>query len=75
MHPWSCQPLPPCCAVAEPLPEGHWMYTHPNVRLSAHISWSMPAALDALVDVFVENLRRYERGEPLLGLVDVEAGY
>jgi phosphoglycerate dehydrogenase-like enzyme len=59
----------------EPLPEGHWMYEHPNVRLSPHISWSMPDALDALLAVFIENLGRYERGEPLLGLVDVAAGY
>jgi hypothetical protein len=35
----------------------------------------MPAALDALLDVFVANLRRYGAGEPLLGLVDVAAGY
>jgi phosphoglycerate dehydrogenase-like enzyme len=59
----------------EPLPEGHWMYTHAKVRLSPHISWSMPEALDALLEVFIENLGRYERGEPLLGLVDVGAGY
>ncbi|MBV8949938.1 MAG: hypothetical protein JOZ99_03615 [Actinobacteria bacterium] len=59
----------------EPLPEGHWMYGHPKVRLSPHISWSMPDALDALLDVFLENLRRYERGDPLLGVVDVAAGY
>ena len=26
----------------EPLPEGHWMYRHPKVRLSAHVSWSSP---------------------------------
>jgi phosphoglycerate dehydrogenase-like enzyme len=59
----------------EPLPEGHWMYTHPKVRLSPHISWSMPEALDGLLALFIENLGRYERGEPLLGLVDVRAGY
>jgi phosphoglycerate dehydrogenase-like enzyme len=59
----------------EPLPEGHWMYEHPKVRLSPHISWSMPDALDALLAIFVENLRRYERGEPMLGVVDVAAGY
>jgi phosphoglycerate dehydrogenase-like enzyme len=59
----------------EPLPEGHWIYTHPKIRLSPHISWSMPAALDALLDVFVENVRRYEAGQPLLGVVDVAAGY
>ena len=26
----------------EPLPAGHWMYEHPKVRLSPHISWSNP---------------------------------
>jgi phosphoglycerate dehydrogenase-like enzyme len=59
----------------EPLPEGHWMYTHPHVRLSPHISWNMPGAADLLIDAFVENLRRYRAGEPLLGVVDVAAGY
>ncbi len=24
----------------EPLPAGHWLYEHPKVRLSAHISWA-----------------------------------
>jgi phosphoglycerate dehydrogenase-like enzyme len=59
----------------EPLPEGHWLYSHPKVRLSPHISWSAPGALDRLVAPFVENLGRYRRGEPLVGLVDVAAGY
>jgi phosphoglycerate dehydrogenase-like enzyme len=59
----------------EPLPSGHWMYDHPGVRLSAHISWSMPGALDALYDAFLDNLGRRSRGEPLLGTVDVAAGY
>jgi phosphoglycerate dehydrogenase-like enzyme len=59
----------------EPLPEGHWMYTHPRVRLSPHISWSMPGAADLLIDAFVDNLRRYQAGEPLTGVIDVAAGY
>jgi phosphoglycerate dehydrogenase-like enzyme len=59
----------------EPLPAGHWLYTHPKVRLSPHISWSMPDASSILVATFVDNLRRYERGEPLEGVVDVAAGY
>ncbi|HEY6319602.1 MAG TPA: NAD(P)-dependent oxidoreductase [Acidimicrobiia bacterium] len=59
----------------EPLPEGHWMYSHPQVHLSPHISWSMPGASDLLVETFVENLRRYRAGEPLEGVVDVDAGY
>src|SRR5206468_3524002 len=35
----------------EPLPEGHWMYGHPRVRLSPHVSWSMPGAADLLVEI------------------------
>jgi phosphoglycerate dehydrogenase-like enzyme len=59
----------------EPLPAGHWMYTHPKVRLSPHISWAMPGASDLLADTFIDNLRRYLAGEPLVGVVDVAAGY
>ena len=59
----------------EPLPPGHWMYTHPGVRLSPHVSWQMPGAIDLLIDPFVDNLRRYAAGEPLCGVVDREAGY
>ena len=59
----------------EPLPAGHWLYTHPRVRLSAHVSWSGPGALDRLLDPFIENLRRYLTGEPLLHVVDLKAGY
>ncbi len=59
----------------EPLPEGHWLYSHPRVRLSPHISWSMPGAIPALIETFGENLQRYRRGEALLGQVDLAAGY
>jgi phosphoglycerate dehydrogenase-like enzyme len=59
----------------EPLPVGHWLYTHPRVRLSPHISWSMPQAFDLLIEPFLENLRRFRDGEPLRHQVDVAAGY
>jgi phosphoglycerate dehydrogenase-like enzyme len=59
----------------EPLPEGHWMYTHPRVRLSPHISWSMPGSFESLYDTFRQNLRRFQRGEPLEGIVDIVNGY
>ena len=61
--------------VPEPLPAGHWLYRHPRVRLSAHTSWSAPGALEALLEPFLANLRRYLDGEPLAGRVDVELGY
>jgi phosphoglycerate dehydrogenase-like enzyme len=59
----------------EPLPAGHWMYTHPRVRLSAHVSWVSPQAFDRMLAAFSENLRRYVAGEPLEGVVDAEEGY
>jgi phosphoglycerate dehydrogenase-like enzyme len=59
----------------EPLPDGHWMYTHPQVRLSPHIAWNQPGAVEQLFDSFLVNLRRWRAGEPLLHVVDVEAGY
>jgi len=59
----------------EPLPEGHWLYAHPKVRLSPHISWSMPGALPMLFDSFRRNLASYLEGRPLEGRVDLELGY
>jgi phosphoglycerate dehydrogenase-like enzyme len=54
----------------EPLPAGHWLYTHPRVHLSSHISWSSHAGQASFVDLFLENLRRYLAGEPMNGIVD-----
>jgi phosphoglycerate dehydrogenase-like enzyme len=59
----------------EPLPAGHWMYTHPKVRLSPHLSWNMPGAAEILVDAFIDNLHHWRAGEPLTGVVDRAAGY
>jgi phosphoglycerate dehydrogenase-like enzyme len=59
----------------EPLPAGHWLYTHPQVRLSAHVSWYTPEMQLASVEIFVENLGRFLRNEPLLYVVDRAQGY
>jgi phosphoglycerate dehydrogenase-like enzyme len=59
----------------EPLPEGHWLYTHPQVRLTGHISWSSPRGMEPLVQSFLDNLDRYGRGEPLVGVVDPAERY
>lgn len=59
----------------EPLPAGHWLYSHPKVLLTPHSSWASRAILDAAVDIFADNLRRYVAGEPLLHVVDPAEGY
>jgi phosphoglycerate dehydrogenase-like enzyme len=62
-------------ATPEPLPAGHWLYAHPSVRLSPHISWSMPESNELLYDTFRSNLARWLERRPLDGVVDVAAGY
>ncbi|HVN51300.1 MAG TPA: NAD(P)-dependent oxidoreductase [Acidimicrobiales bacterium] len=59
----------------EPLPDGHWMFTHPKVRVSAHDSWSWPSAMTTIFDRFAVNLRAYLAGEPLPDRVDFAQGY
>jgi phosphoglycerate dehydrogenase-like enzyme len=59
----------------EPLPDGHWLYSHPGVYLSPHISWSGAATMARTFELFVENLQRFRRGDGLSGVVDPIAGY
>jgi phosphoglycerate dehydrogenase-like enzyme len=59
----------------EPLPAGHAFYSHPNIRLSPHISWSSPMTARRTFELFGENLDRFRRDQPLVGVVDPEAGY
>jgi len=59
----------------EPLPRGHWLYEHPAVNLTAHVSWATPTAVDMMIEPFLANLQRYQAGEPLDGEVDRTAGY
>ena len=59
----------------EPLPAGHAFYTHPQVRLSSHISPSTDAIVPALIDKFLHNLRHFRAGAPLSDVVDTRRGY
>lgn len=59
----------------EPLPEGHWLYSHPQVRLSPHISWSSPQTMVRTFEMFSENLTRFRAGQPLEGVVNPAEGY
>ncbi|MCY3851547.1 MAG: hypothetical protein OXF75_12250 [Acidimicrobiaceae bacterium] len=61
--------------VPEPLPDGHWLFSHPSVRLSPHISWAAPRSGNSMFDTFVANYHRFTAGEPLEGIVDLDLGY
>ncbi len=62
-------------APVEPLPDGHWLYEHPKVRISPHISGTSPLSDGAVTDYFLSNLERYRSGKELLGLVDPDRRY
>jgi phosphoglycerate dehydrogenase-like enzyme len=51
-----------------PLPPEHPLWRAPNVILTPHISGSgqSPYFLDRVWDIFVENMRRFISGRPLL---------
>jgi glyoxylate/hydroxypyruvate reductase A len=57
----------------EPLPSAHPLWAHERVRITPHIaSMTQPASAARVV---IDNLRRFARGEPLVGLVDRVRGY
>jgi phosphoglycerate dehydrogenase-like enzyme len=62
---WWTEPLPP---------ESEWWRLE-NVIATPHISHSSPRVRERTLGLFLENLRRWKAGEPLLNVVDVQAGY
>ena len=50
----------------EPLPTDHWIWTHPQVRISAHTSNSGDGVQPRADEQFIANLERWIRGEPLM---------
>jgi phosphoglycerate dehydrogenase-like enzyme len=59
----------------EPLPPDSELYSTPNIIVTPHTSWSSGRVLDRSIELFCDNLGRFARGEPLLNLVDPDAGY
>lgn len=59
----------------EPLPEDSLLWGMPHVILTPHTSGFRVGHFDAVVGLFAENLRRFERGADLLNAVDLQVGY
>jgi phosphoglycerate dehydrogenase-like enzyme len=59
----------------EPLPAGHPFWKMPNVLLSPHCADHVPGWVADGTRVFLDNLHRFLRGEPLLNVVDKTRGY
>ncbi len=57
----------------EPLPAEHPLWTHPRVLVTPHVaSMTQP---ETAAPILLENLRRHQRGEPLLNVIDRSRGY
>jgi len=59
----------------EPLEASSPYWDLPNVIVTPHTSGAMQDYWTPLVALFNENLRRFEKGEPLVNVVDKIAGY
>ena len=60
----------------EPIPEGHRLWTTPNLVISPHTSADDPATYNPRsLDIFIRNVRAYLAGEKLPNLFDTERGY
>lgn len=57
----------------EPLPAEHPYWMHPRVLVTPHVaSMTQP---ESAAPILLENLRRHQRGEPLLNVIDRSRGY
>ncbi|WP_437607576.1 D-2-hydroxyacid dehydrogenase [Sorangium sp. So ce834] len=59
----------------EPLPAEHPLWKLPNVIITPHYSGAHPGYFQHLGELFLSNLQRYVRGEPLVNVVDKQGGY
>lgn len=61
----------------EPLPPTHRLWNIPTAVVTPHISgfYHLRETHERIVGIFLENLRRFQAGEPLRNLVDFATGY
>ena len=59
----------------EPLPDTSPLWGMENVFVSPHMSGDYHGHKQAMADVFIDNLRRFRSGEPLVNVVDKRLGF
>ena len=59
----------------EPLPPEHPLWRMSNVVITPHAAGGSPLRQDRVVDLFCANLRRFQAGDPLDGVIDKHKGY
>jgi len=59
----------------EPLPDGHALWDLSNAIITPHTADTIDMVLPLLAERIRTNVAHFDAGEPLVGLVDSEAGY
>jgi len=59
----------------EPLEDGHPLFSARNLLLTPHVSGISPMLWRRQTDLFIENIRRFRDGRPLLNVIDKQRGY
>jgi phosphoglycerate dehydrogenase-like enzyme len=54
----------------EPLPSNHPLWKFPNVILTPHVAGQSPRIAERHLNLLLDNVRRFVRGEPLVNVVD-----
>ncbi|MBH8562839.1 D-2-hydroxyacid dehydrogenase [Nostoc sp. CENA67] len=61
--------------TTEPLPPENPLWSLPNVFITPHCSALSPYLKERITELFIDNLKRYQTGQPLRNVVDKQAGY
>jgi phosphoglycerate dehydrogenase-like enzyme len=59
----------------EPLPKGHALWKFPNVVITPHIAGESDGIQARRIELIKENIARFDKGEPMLNVVDKVKGY
>ncbi|MBD2410430.1 hydroxyacid dehydrogenase [Nostoc calcicola FACHB-389] len=59
----------------EPLPPESPLWSLPNAFITPHCSALSPRLRERIAALFIDNLKRYQAGQPLRNVVDKQAGY
>ena len=68
---WACLDV----TEPEPLPDGHWLYSHPRVWLTPHTCAISPQVQQTLAAKVLRSLGLLEAGQSPESLIDLARGY
>jgi D-2-hydroxyacid dehydrogenase (NADP+) len=62
-------------ASEEPLPDNHPLWRYENVLITPHTAGASQHRVERILERVFTNIERFQRGEPLEGVIDKQKGY